>query len=65
MGKPLELGNRTTSTSEKEFELAHRFADITYSGVFNPETNVNKLNEFNLGLLNFKTLEDEYGPITP
>lgn len=64
VGKPLELGNRTTSTSEKEFELAHRFADITYSGVFNPETNVNKLNEFNLGLLNFKALEDEYGPIT-
>lgn len=64
VGKPLELGNRTTSTSEKEFELAHRFADITYSGVFNAENNVNKLNEFNLGLLNFKTLEDEYGPIT-
>jgi hypothetical protein len=64
VGKPLELGNRTTSTSEKEFELAHRFADITYSGVFNAESNVNKLNEFNLGLLNFKTLEDEYGPIS-
>lgn len=64
VGKPLELGNRTTSTSEKEFEKAHRFSDITYSGVYNGENNVNKLNEFNLGLLNFKTLEDEYGPIT-
>lgn len=64
VGKPLELGNRTTSTSEKEFEKAHRFSDITYSGVYNQENNINKLNEFNLGLLNFKTLEDEYGPIT-
>jgi hypothetical protein len=31
--------------------------------VFNDETNVNKLNEFNLGLLNFKPLEDDFGPV--
>ena len=53
-----------TSTSAQDYKQAHRFADITYSGVFNDETNLNKLNEFNLGLLNFKPLEDSYGPIT-
>lgn len=64
VGKPLALGNRVTSTSAQDYKEAHRFADITYSGVFNDETNLNKLNEFNLGLLNFKPLEDSYGPIT-
>ena len=63
VGKPLEFGNRTTSTSSQDFKEAHRFADLTYSGVFNDETNVNKLNEFNLGLLNFKPLEDDFGPV--
>lgn len=64
IGKPLTLGNRTTSTISEDYKEAHRFADITYSGVINDESNVNKLNEFNLGLLNFKPLEDSYGPIT-
>ena len=64
IGKPLELGNRTTTTSAEDYREIRRFADITYSGVYNDESNVNKLNEFNLGLLNFKALEDIYGPIT-
>lgn len=64
VGKPLELGNRTTTTSAEDYREIRRFADITYSGVYNDESNVNKLNEFNLGLLNFKALEDIYGPIT-
>ena len=63
VGKPLEFGNRTTTTSSQDFKEAHRFADLTYSGVYNNETNVNKLNEFNLGLLNFKPLEDDFGAI--
>ncbi len=62
-GKDFQLGERTTSTGETEFKEVHRFADITYSGVYNNESNVNKLNEFNLGLLNFKSCEDVYGPI--
>jgi hypothetical protein len=62
-GKTLNIGERVTSTSNVDFVRAHRFADLTYSGVYNDETNVNKLNEFNLGLLNFKPLEDSYGPI--
>ena len=63
IGKTLNIGERVTSTSNVDFVRAHRFADLTYSGVYNDETNVNKLNEFNLGLANFKPLEDSYGPI--
>lgn len=62
-GRSFYLGERVTSTSAQDFKEAHRFADITYSGVYNDETNVNKLNEFNLGLANFSTLEDVYGPV--
>jgi len=63
VGKPMELGERFFSTSAEEYERVHRFADLTYSGIFNDETNVNKLNEFNLGLANFKPLEDSFGSI--
>ena len=62
-GKEINFGNRVITTSSQIYKRAHRFADLTYSGVFNDESNVNKLNEFNLGLLNFKPLEDLYGPI--
>ena len=61
--KTLNFGNRATTTSARLYKKAHRFADLTYSGIFNDESNVNKLNEFNVGLLNFKPLEDLYGPI--
>lgn len=60
-GKMFNLGNRATQTTSKEYREIHRFADITYSGVYNQESNVNKLNEFNLGLLNFKPLEQSFG----
>ena len=62
-GKELQLGNRVFTTNAEDYQEIRRFADITYSGVYNDETNVNKLNEFNLGLLNFKPLENSYGPI--
>ena len=63
IGRVSTLGNRVSSTQEKDYELSERFADITYSGIYNEESNVNKLNEFNLGLLNFKNLEVAFGPI--
>ena len=63
VGKTFNLGNRVYTTSEKEYREAHRFADLTYSGVYSEENNINKLNEFNLGLLNFKPLERTFGPI--
>lgn len=63
LGKTLNLGNRVNSVAAQDYKEADRFSDITYSGVYNPETNVNKLNEFNLGLLNYKNLEASFGDI--
>lgn len=63
VGKTFNLGNRVTSVSAQDYKRSHRFADITYSGIYNFESNLNKLNEFNLGLLNFKSLEVSFGPI--
>ena len=54
-GKKLQLGNRAFITTTTEYRESRRFADITYSCVYNEESNINKLNEFNLGLLNFKS----------
>ena len=62
-GDSFNLGNRVTSVAEQEYKETHRSSDITYSGLYNQETNVNRLNEFNLGLLNFKPLEASFGEI--
>lgn len=59
----LSLGDKVTAVSEEQYKEANRFGDVTYSGVFNQETGLNKLNQFNLALANFKTLETSYGPI--
>lgn len=63
VGNQFNLGNRVTSVSAQDYKAADRFADITYSGVYSAESNVNKLNEFNLGLLNYKVLEPSFGGI--
>jgi hypothetical protein len=63
VGNYFLLGQRVTSVSAQDFKEANRFASLTYSGVYNQESNVNRLNEFNLGLLNFKDLEQNYGDI--
>jgi hypothetical protein len=63
VGDTFNLGNRVTAVANEEYKAARRSSDITYSGVYNNETNVNKLNEFNLGLLNFKPLQNFFGPI--
>ncbi len=62
-GKHFNIGNRVTITSNQDYMEVDRYADLTYSGVYNDESNVNKLNEFNLGLLNFKPLENSFGSI--
>ena len=62
-GRAMSLGNRVTTVSEQDYKRAHRSSDITYSGIYNDETNLNRLNEFNLGLANFKALEDSFGPV--
>lgn len=63
VGREFNLGERVTSVSAQDYKEAHRFSDITYSGIYNPESNLNKLNEFNLGLLNYKYLESSFGNI--
>jgi hypothetical protein len=57
------LGQRVNSVAEQDFKLADRYNSITYSGVYNFENNINKLNEFNLSLANFKDLDRVFGPI--
>lgn len=53
-----------TAVSEDEYKEENRYADITYSGIFNSSTNINKLNEFNLSTGNFKDdIDKSYGPI--
>lgn len=63
VGNSFNFGNRVTSVSAQDYKAADRFADITYSGVYSAESNVNKLNEFNLGLLNYKVCEPSFGDI--
>jgi hypothetical protein len=63
IGHSFNLGNRVTSVSAQDYKEADRYSDITYSGIYNNESNVNKLNEFNLGLLNYKPLESSFGGI--
>ena len=62
-GRPFQLGQRTLAVSNQDFKEADRFEGITYSGVFSSNSGVNNLNEFNLGLINFKDLETSFGPI--
>jgi hypothetical protein len=53
-----------TLVGEDVYRRMKRFADITYSGTFNEDSNLNALNRFNLALANFKAdLDKFYGPI--
>ena len=63
VGAPFYLGSRVTAVSQEDFKQANRYAGLTYSGVYNSETNINKLNEFNLALANWKDCEKSFGPI--
>ena len=62
-GRSFQLGQRTLAVSNQDFKEADRFEGITYSGVFSSNSGVNNLNEFNLGLANFKDCETSFGPI--
>jgi hypothetical protein len=62
-GKKFYLGQRVTAVSEQDYREVRRESSITYSGVYNEQTNVNRTNEFNLGLANYKDCEIAYGPI--
>tara|TARA_R100000781_G_scaffold24008_4_gene17763 strand:- start:5410 stop:10500 length:5091 start_codon:yes stop_codon:yes gene_type:complete len=62
-GMSFQLGERALAVSNQDFKEANRFAGVTYSGIFSGESNQNNLNEFNLGLVNFKDLETHFGEI--
>jgi len=62
--KNVTLNAIPTSVSEDEYKQINRYADLTYSGIYQPSTNVNSLNEFNLSQANFKDdIEKRYGKI--
>ena len=62
-GQEVNLGERVLAVSKEDFKEADRFAELTYSGIYSSNSNLNNLNEFNLGLVNFKDLETSFGPI--
>ncbi len=62
--KYLSLNAIPVGVSQEKYKQINRYADITYSGVYQPTSNVNRLNEFNLFLANYKDdIEKRYGPI--
>tara|TARA_R110000772_G_scaffold86_2_gene504 strand:+ start:2106 stop:6899 length:4794 start_codon:yes stop_codon:yes gene_type:complete len=61
--KSFQLGERVLAVSNQDYKEADRFEGLTYSGVYSSNSGINNLNEFNLGLVNFKDLETSYGPI--
>jgi hypothetical protein len=63
IGRSFNLGERVTTVAEQDYKEADRFSDIIYSGNYNQETNVNRLNEFNKGLSNYKNCEASFGEI--
>jgi hypothetical protein len=61
--KYMVMGQRVTAVSNQDYKEADRFAGMTYSGVYSGAANSNNLNEFNLGLVNYKDCEPSFGPI--
>lgn len=60
----LNIDYAVNAVSEDKYRQVHRFADLTYSGVYQESTGINKLNAFNLSLANYKDdLEKKYGKI--
>lgn len=63
-GKTFSIDSNANDVNKEGYRQIRRFKDITYSGVFNSNTNINRLNEFNLSLSNFKEdIDAQYGPI--
>mgnify|MGYP003110794659 CR=1 FL=1 len=59
----MSIGERANAVLAQPYQENKRKASITYSGIYNGETNINNSNEFNLSLANFKDLELIFGPI--
>ncbi len=62
--KYVSINALPTAVSEDDYRKIRRYADLTYSGIYQPSTNVNSLNEFNLYQANYKDdIEKRYGKI--
>ena len=62
--KNFGISNNPTAISEDKHRQINRFADLTYSEVLQESTNVNRLNEFNLYLANYKDdMQKSFGKI--
>lgn len=63
-GRTFSMDTNPTEVNKEGYKQVNRSSDITYSGVINSSSNVNKLNEFNLSLANFKDdIDKSYGAI--
>jgi len=51
------------STIIEDYEEEHKYASLTYSGLYRGDSSINRLNEFNLSLANFKNLDKSFGPV--
>lgn len=51
------------STTVDEYQQVRADSSVCYSGVFKEKSSTNRLNEFNLGISNFKYLDRDFGPI--
>jgi hypothetical protein len=58
----LEYSLRAMATVD-EYKKKFSKNSISYSGTYGENTNINRLNEFNLSIANFKYLDSEYGSI--
>lgn len=63
-GKSFSIDSNPSDINKEGYRQLNRFADVTYSEIYNSNTNVNRLNEFNLSLANYKDdIEKIYGAI--
>lgn len=63
-GKSFSIDSNPSDINKEGYRQINRFKDITYSEIYESNTNVNRLNEFNLSLANFKDdIEASYGSI--
>ena len=51
------------STIIEDYEEERKYASLTYSGLYRGDSSINRLNEFNLSIANFKNLDKAYGPV--
>lgn len=61
--KGLDVGIRVSAASKEEYKQITRIADISWSDVYNDDSNFNGLSSFNLSLINFISLDKENSTI--